>query len=544
MKRFMNQVRPKRMNVSLRVVETAILVLALLGGASLASAQIYSDIFNFNGTNGASPSDPQVMAQGQDGNLYGTVPSGVGNTGVVFRFTPAGAYTVLHTFNGPPLDGLEPNAGLTLGLDGNFYGSTVLGGISSVGTIFKITPAGAITILYNFTGGADGAYPYGTPVLGNDGNFYGVTQYATAYKITPTGTFTLLGSIPDRSFAPLFLANDGNFYGTTQHGGTFNSGTVFRMTPAGVVTVIYNFDTTHGAVPWAGVVQGGDGSFYGTTTLGGNAGGGGVVFRLSPAGTLSVIHNFPVGTQNDGNDPIAGVILATDGTFYGVTWAGGTNDFGVVFKLAPTGQYLLLHQFDKVSGGNSASNLVQHTNGSVYGMANGGMHGDGVIYSLTLNLGVTVKLVLSSGKVGSTVEMLGNGFTGTTAVKFNGKSAQFTVVSDTYLTAKVPAGATTGPVTVTTPTGTLTSSTRYFVIPKVISFNPTSGQVGTSVVITGNSFTGATKVTFGGVKATSFTVNSDTQITATVPVGAQTGKIGVTTPGGTGTSSAVFTVLP
>ena len=544
MKRFMNQVRLKRMNFSLRVVETAILVLALLGGASLASAQIYSDIFNFNGTNGASPSDPQVMAQGQDGNLYGTVPSGVGNTGVVFRFTPAGAYTVLHTFNGPPLDGLEPNAGLALGLDGNFYGSTVLGGISSVGTIFKITPAGALTILYNFTGGADGAYPYGTPILGNDGNFYGVTQYATAYKITPTGTFTLLGTIPDRSFAPLFLASDGNFYGTTQRGGTFNSGTVFRMTPAGVVTVIYNFDTTHGAVPWAGVVQGGDGSFYGTTTLGGNAGGGGVVFRLSPSGTLSVIHNFPVGTQNDGNDPIAGVILATDGFFYGVTWAGGTNDFGVVFKLAPTGQYFLLHQFDKVSGGNSASNLVQHTNGSVYGMANGGMHGDGVIYSLALNLGVTVKLVLSSGKVGSTVEMLGNGFTGTTAVKFNGHSAQFTVVSDTYLTAKVPAGATTGPVTVTTPTGTLTSSTRYFVIPKVISFNPTSGQVGTAVVITGDSFTGATKVTFGGVKATSFTVNSDTQITATVPVGARTGKIGVTTPGGTGTSSSVFTVLP
>jgi hypothetical protein len=153
-----------------------------------------------------------------------------------------------------------------------------------------------------------------------------------------------------------------------------------------------------------------------------------------------------------------------------------------------------------------------------------------------------VTLVLSSGKVGGTVEILGAGFNGATKVQFNGTSATFTIVSDTYLTAKVPAGATTGPLTVTTAGGTVASSTKFRVIPKVLSFSPTSGPVGTQVVIKGNSFTGATKVTFGGVKATSVVVDSDTQITATVPRGAKTGKIGVTTVGGTGTSSGVFTV--
>ena len=190
------------------------------------------------------------------------------------------------------------------------------------------------------------------------------------------------------------------------------------------------------------------------------------------------------------------------------------------------------------------SNLVQHTDGSIYGLAHGGgLRGDGVFYSLALNLGSKVKAVLSSGKVGSRVEILGGGFTGATAVSFNGQPSHFVFVSDTYLTAVVPAGATTGPITVKTPTGTFSSMTSFLVVPKVISFSPTSGPVGTPVVITGNSFTGATKVTFGGVPATSFTVDSDSQITATVPTDAQTGKIGVTTPGGTGTSSGTFTVM-
>lgn len=518
-----------------------VLLAAVLCTPTMSAAQIYFDLWNFSGGDGQAPANPQHIAQGQDGNLYGTVAESLGGSGVIFSVTPAGALTVIHTFTGKP-DGARPSAGLTLGLDGNFYGSTVLGGTSDLGTVFKVTPSGSVTILYNFTGMTDGAYPYATPVLGNDGNFYGVTQLATAYKITPSGTFTLLGTIPGRSYAPLALGWDGNFYGTTQQGGTLNQGTVFRMTPAGSVSVIYNFDTTHGGVPWAGLVVAADGNFYGTATAGGS-GGGGVVFRVTPSGSYKVLHNFPVGSINDGSTPIAGVVFSTDGTFYGSTSSGGANGFGVIFKLGPTGSYTFINQYDKTTGSDGEGDLVQHTNGWVYGLAKtGGVRGDGVLYGLDLLLGTTVKLVLSSGRVGSTVEVLGMGFTGTTAVKFNGKAANFRQVTDTYLLAFVPAGATSGPVKVTTPTGTFTSQTKFLVLPKVVSFTPTSGPVGTPVVITGNSFTGATKVTFGGVNATVFSVDSDTQITATVPSGAQTGKISVTTPSGTGTSTGTFTV--
>jgi uncharacterized repeat protein (TIGR03803 family) len=515
----------------------------LISGGTPAAAQTYTDLYDFDGTHGASPAYPQVLAQGQDGNLYGTVPAGgSGNSGVVFRVTPAGALTVIHNFNN---DGFSPYAGLALGTDGNFYGTTVLGGEKNSGEIFQVTPGGNLNVLYSFAGGSDGAHPYGTPTLANDGNFYGLTQLATAYKITPSGTFKPLGTIPDRSFAPLCLGTDGNLYGTTQHGGSLNQGTVFKMTTAGKVTVIYNFDTTHGGVPWGAVVQGADGNFYGTAT-GGGSGGGGVVFRVTPAGVIKVLHNFPVNDPSDGSDPVAGLVAATDGNFYGVTFTGGSNGFGVLFKVTSTDKYTLLYNFDRTHGAGPEANPVQHTNGTVYAEADaGGSKGDGVFFSMDLSLTQLVKLVLSSGKVGNTVEILGAGFNSASKVKFNGKSANFTIVSDTYLTAKVPAGSSTGPVTVTTSAGTLTSSTQFRVIPKIVSFAPTSGPVGTSVVITGNSFTGATKVTFGGVKATTYTVDSDKQVTAIVPTGAKTGKIAITTPsGGTGSSSGSFTVTP
>jgi DNA/RNA endonuclease G (NUC1) len=152
----------------------------------------------------------------------------------------------------------------------------------------------------------------------------------------------------------------------------------------------------------------------------------------------------------------------------------------------------------------------------------------------------------TSGPVGTNVVITGSAFTGATAVKFNGTAAtSFTVNSDTQITATVPTGATTGPISVTTSAGTGTSSTNFTVTapaPSITSFSPTSGPVGTNVVITGSAFTGATAVKFNGTAATSFTVNSDTQITATVPTGATTGPISVTTSAGTGTSSTSFTV--
>jgi uncharacterized repeat protein (TIGR03803 family) len=520
-------------------MESAVAVFFLLLWCGSASAQIYTDLYDFNGTNGYGPSYPQVMAQGRDGNLYGTTSAGgSGIGGVAFRMTTTGSITVLHNFSS---DGFEPNAGLTLGLDGNFYGTTVLGGVDNSGEIFQMTPEGLVFVLYSFTGGSDGAYPYAPPVLGNDGNLYGVTQRATAYKITTTGTFTLLATIPGRSFFPLILGADGNFYGTTQYGGTFNQGTVFRMTPTGAIKVIYNFDSTHGGVPWGGVVQAG-GNFYGTTS-GGGSGGGGVVYRLTPSGSITVIHNFPVGSTADGSDPIAGLLFASDGLFYGSTYTGGSNKCGTLFEIDATGNhYTFLNQFDQLTGCNPESSMVQHTNGSIYGLAGGGSLHDGVFFSLDVNLGTKVKTVLSSGTVGSLVEILGSGFTGATLVTFNGVGVVPHVNSDTYLIARVPDGASTGPVTVQTPGGTITSMTNFLVIPRISSFSPTSGPAGTSVIITGTGFTGTTKVTFGGVSATTFSVFRGDQVTATVPNGAQTGKIQITTLGGTATSSGVFTV--
>jgi hypothetical protein len=173
------------------------------------------------------------------------------------------------------------------------------------------------------------------------------------------------------------------------------------------------------------------------------------------------------------------------------------------------------------------------------GTAVGGL---GVFYSFDMGLKPFVSMVAWYGAVGQTIEILGQGLKGTTAVSFDGTAATtFTVVSDTYLTVVVPPGTTPGFVTVTTPGGTLTSNRKFRVLPSIVSFSPTSGPVGTKVTINGTNFTGATKVTFGGVKAT-FTVNSDTMITATVPTGAKTGKIQVTTPLGTATSSQDFTV--
>ncbi|HUI42878.1 MAG TPA: choice-of-anchor tandem repeat GloVer-containing protein [Terriglobia bacterium] len=523
-----------------RILVTAALALAL--GAATARAQTYTDIYNFDGTLGSSPDNPQLLAQGRDGNLYGSTPyGGTAGDGAVFVITPSGGLRDIHSFAGG--DGLRPKGGLTLGSDGNFYGSTVLGGAGALGTVFKVTPAGTLTVLYSFTGGTDGAYPYAPPVQGIDGNFYGTTQDATAYKITPTGVFTLLGTVPGPCYSPLTQGTDGNFYGTTPSGGKYGYGTVFKMTPAGNVTIVYSFDLDDGAAPNGLVTQGNDGNFYGTTTLGGTADGG-VAFKLTPAGTLTVLHNFVPGLT-DGSIPVAGPVYATDGNVYGITSAGGNvgSGYGVIFKTTTSGSYSVLYNLDNTHGRGAVSTPMQHTNGTIYGLTiSGGTRNDGVVYSFALGIKPFVKLIFSSGKVGMSVQILGGGLTGTTAVTFNGTPASFHVVSNTYLTAMVPAGATTGFVKVTTPKTTLTSSTKFRVTPSILSFMPPSGPVGTLVTINGSGLKQTSKVTFGGVAATSFTVNSDTQVTATVPTGAKTGKIAITTPGGTAISTGTFTV--
>jgi uncharacterized repeat protein (TIGR03803 family) len=458
------------------------LMLMVAAGTTVATAQTYTDLFNFDGTDGRSPAG--ILAQGRDGNLYGTTAYGGINhchgrtCGVVFKITPSGKLKVLYNFH--RADGFEPAGGLTLGTDGNFYGTTYYGDIpnefceTGCGTIFKITKSGSLTTLYAFTGDMlkDGYWPSAPPIEGTDGNFYGTTCggsciEGTAYRVTSSGAFTFLSGLPGGSMAPLLQGTDGNFYGTTYWDDSpYEDGTIFKMTPKGIVTIVYNFDYTHGENPAATVIQGSDNNFYGTT-LGGGSYNAGVVFKLTPQGAITVLHIFPdPNYPNDGSNPFAGLVQATDGNFYGVTSGGGTAGGGVIFQITPAGAYSILYNFDSAHGAGPGSTPMQHTNGMIYGLAGaGGIHKDGVVYSFDMGLGPFVSLVSTSGKVGKTIEVLGQGFTGTTAVSFNGTAATFTVERDTYLKATVPSGATTGFVTVTTPSGTLTSNKEFRVKP-------------------------------------------------------------------------------
>jgi uncharacterized repeat protein (TIGR03803 family) len=382
--------------------------------------------------------------------------------------------------------------------------------------------------------------------------------------MAPTPPYSITSySLPGYAFptAPLMQATDGNFYGTTSGGGSHGFGTVFQMTSKGKLKTIYSFDNVNGARPMAALIQGSDGNFYGTTSAGGDlttcsGNGCGVVFQLTPSGKIKVLHNLN-GTT-DGSDPLGGVLAATDGKLYGVTAVEATTGDGTLYELTPQNKNFIFSvpfTFSRLTSGRYPQlTLLQHTNGVVYGdtweggtiteEGGGPFTGTGTFYSFfEPGMKPFAGLVTTAGKVGDRVGILGQGFTGTTSVSFGGTPATYNVVLDTYLEAFVPAG-TTGLVTVVTPSGTLNSNKPYRVTPVMKSFSPSSGPVGTSVTITGTGLINTTKVTFGGVAATTVTINSDTQVTAAVPTGAKSGRIVITTPGGKATSATSFTVTP
>jgi len=533
------------------------LVLVVGTGGAVANAQVYTDLYNF-GSNSGDPITPAWMglfAQGRDGNLYSTTQDGgLNGFGAVFQLTPSGTMTRIYSFSNGS-DGYFPNSGLTLGTDGSLYGTTPGGGSVGYGIVFKITTSGQFKTLHDFNGTTEGVQANVPPVQGPDGNFYGTTAdgggavFGTVYKMTPAGKLTVLYTFGGMVRYPeaLTLGIDGNFYGTFQGGSGANvDGGVFKITPHGKFTVLHTFNVTDGQNPMGAIIQATDGNFYGTTRQGGSDGDG-VAFKMTPAGVLTVLHNFA--NDGQGYGLFAGLAQATDGKFYGVTLGNPGVGPGTIFQLTSTGTYTNLVYFTNVTGqfpgGGPQTSIFQHTSGTLYGdTEGGGAQAKGVLYSLNMGLSPFVSFVGPdfSGKVGNTIEILGQGLTGASKVLFHGVSATFSVVSDTYLTAVVPAGATTGSVTVSAHGGKLTSNKIFRVTPAILSFSPASGSVGTPVTITGTSFTGAKKVTFGGVKATIFSVDSDTQITATVPTGAKTGRIQVTTPRGTATSATDFTV--
>ncbi len=569
------------------------LILAIGLATAIASpAQTFNVLASFDVTDGAYT--VTGLTQGRDGNLYRTTTRGGANNsgcyytpdcGTIIKITPGGKLTTLYNFCSQAncADGGNPEAGLVNAIDGNFYGTTNTGGTNNsscefgeafgCGTIFKITPNGTLTTLHSFctpTGCPDGGNPRAGLVQAASGDLYGTTEWVgangeggTVFKITPTGKLTTLYTFCSRANctdgagpeAPLMQADDGNFYGTTSGGGANGVGTVFKLTPAGKLTTLYSFcsqtDCSDGKYPApAPLVQATDGDLYGATSFGGASCSGdyrgcGTVFKITVGGELTTLYSFCTQTNcPDGTNPIGGVVRGTDGNFYGTALSGGANQYcGTLFKITPEGTLTTLHSFDGDDGTGPYAGLIQATNGNFYGTTfSGGGGGGGTVFGLSVGLGPFVTFVRDSGKVDWTAEILGQGFTGTTGVSFNGTAAAgFTVKRDTYLTAIVPDGATTGSLTVTTPGGVLTSNVPYRVQPTILSFSPTSGPVGTPVTITGVSLTQTEKVNFAGVHA-SFTVNSDTQVTATVPTGAQTGKIAIVTAGGKTWSAQEFTV--
>ena len=288
--------------------------------------------------------------------------------GTFFKVTPSGTITSLYSFCSQLncTDGSGPREALVRGTDGNYYGTTVFGGSCQMeegcGTLFKITPTGTLTQLHSFCSQPncpDGFWPVGGLVLASNGNFYGTTQgggansYGTIFKITPSGTLTTLynfcaltrctdGSQPK---AALIQAVDGNLYGTTWAGGRVGAGTVFRITLAGELTTLYSFNGNHGAAPEAPLIQAADGNFYGTTEDGGafndycSQSGCGTVFKITPNGILTTLHNF---SGPDGALALAGLLQATDGNLYGTTWNGGADSVGTVFRITTDGTFTLL----------------------------------------------------------------------------------------------------------------------------------------------------------------------------------------------------------
>ncbi len=422
--------------------------IAKAGQQSASTAPVFTTLVSFDGIHGLNPSTPLI--QGNDGNFYGTTPTGGANSwGTIFQMTPEGTLTTFYNFCNQTscTDGANPEAGLVQGNDGNFYGTTVNGGEvmcvgqCSGGTVFTLTPSGALTTLYSFatTGNPAGSNPQAPLVQGSDGNFYGTTYdfgsncipYAPAcgsvFKITSSGTLNVLhsfGLTDGGGPSGLIQATDGNFYGTTfyggpnvqPYGGSIGGGTVFRIAPDGTFATIHNFclqpDCADGSSPYSGLVQGSDGYLYGTTAYGGancNSLNGnqysafcGTIFKITLGGELTTLWQFCSATSScgtNGERPFAGLVQGTDGDFYGTTYGSGAGpgEFGTIFKITPAGVLTTLYDFcsqpNCADGFYPQGTLVQGRDGKFYGTTTAGgigtvrpgAGGDGTVFSLGLS---------------------------------------------------------------------------------------------------------------------------------------------------------------
>ena len=409
----------------------------LLPSAALSSLHSFS--VNDDGGNGLFNPFAGVI-QAKDGNLYGTALNG-GNVGdgAIFKITTSGAFSILGSFGAfNSSTGFDPLAGLAQGSDGNFYGAAFQGTTGGAapsddgGTLYRENIGGGwpvpIYAFATYVNGDNGSGPAASLVLGNDGYFYGTTEYGgnatnisasanglndggygTIFKTDTNGNLTTLGvfNLTNGAYpvAPLVQGNDGKFYGTASAGGGDGFGVVFSVTTNRELTTLANFDHTTGAYPSNGLVQATDGNFYGTAAAGGTNGGWGTVFRLTPGGTLTALHSF---NYQDGAVPVGGLVQATDGNLYGTTSQGGVGGDGTVFQITTSGQLTTLVWFHGPNGSAPQASLIQARNGYFYGTTEFGgtgynqyvNSGYGIVFRLTLPMFLSNPFTQAAATVG------------------------------------------------------------------------------------------------------------------------------------------------
>ncbi len=351
-----------------------------------------------------STNDVQLTDSGDEfacviSNPYGSATS---SNAALTVFNTSGT---LHAFLGS--DGGYPSAPLIQGTDGNYYGTTQYGGSYGDGAVFRVTTNGTFSVLASLNYYVSGANPLAGLVQGADGNFYGTATYGglhnagTVFRVTPSGILTTIlsfdtsnGAEPDGS---LVLAENGYFYGTAFSGGANDFGTVFRITTNGTVTTLFSFSDSNGAYPQGGLMQGADGLMYGTASSCG-ANGDGTVFKITTNGALTTLLSF---TGANGAYPQDRLVQAADGNFYGTTTEGGTSNYGTLFRMTTNGALTTLVLFQGSNGLGPQGGLALASDGNLYGTTTqGGTFDNGTAFSVTTN-GALTNLLSFQGTNGS-----------------------------------------------------------------------------------------------------------------------------------------------
>ena len=377
----------RRLCDSTLIAAAVLITLALTG---YASGQTESVLHSFNGNDGSLPS--QRLTVDSAGNLYGSTTGNFPSIGSIFKLTPAGQLKVIYRFT----DGqnrLFTTGKLVLDSKGNLFGVDQTGGTFGSGSIFRLTQSGVFTILYNFTGKGDGAFPNGV-ISDSQGNFYGTTNMGGAF-----GQGTVFKFVPGRGLKTLYsftgstdggepfdsaLVRDaqGNFFGTTMFdGGKISFGVVFKVTPSGTETVLHTFlGGMDGAHPKGSLIADAEGNLYGTTSSGENLKGG-TVFKITPSGVMTEVYTF---SGPDGFDPNAGLALDAQGNLYGTTFSGGASNDGVVFEINSAGSESVLVNFAGSDGATPYSGLIFDENGNLDGTTGfGGVSNQGTVFRVT-----------------------------------------------------------------------------------------------------------------------------------------------------------------